>query len=145
MHHHHRHRRDIGFPFADLHMLMHRALQPGTTDSDVVTSHWTPRVDIREEDDRFLIEADIPGVDPKEIEVHMDKGVLTIKGERTQEKIEDDNRFSRIERQHGIFHRRFALPESADPDNIQASGKNGVLQIAIPKRPAATPRRIQVS
>ena len=118
--------------------------QGGSRDeSSVVTSQWIPLVDIKEEQDRFILYADIPGVDPKEIEVQMDKGPLTIKGERTSE-INDSERFSRIERQHGSFHRRFALPDSADPEGITATGDNGVLRIMIPKRPEKTPRRIQV-
>ena len=112
--------------------------------SSVVTSQWVPRVDIREEDNRFVIFADLPGVDPKDIEVNMDKGILSIRGERSIEQKTEDERFSRIERAHGVFHRRFALPESADPDGIAASGRHGVLEITIPKRPETTPRRIQV-
>jgi HSP20 family protein len=115
-----------------------------TDESSVVTSQWVPRVDIKEETDRFVLYADLPGVDPQEIEVQMEKGMLTIKGERrSEEKLETES-FSRIERRHGSFHRRFALPDSADPDGITASGHNGVLQIVIPKRPETTPRRIQV-
>jgi len=113
--------------------------------SSVVTSQWTPRVDIKEEANRFVILADIPGVDPKDIEISMDKGILTIKGERRTEKKEEAERFSRVERMHGVFHRRFALPESANPENITASGRNGVLEISIPKRPETTPRRISVN
>ena len=119
--------------------------QNGATDeSSVVTSQWVPRVDIKEEANRFVLYADIPGVDPQEIEVQMDKGMLTIKGERRVEGSFDTESFSRIERRHGSFHRRFALPDSADPEGIAASGHNGVLQITIPKRPETTPRRIQV-
>lgn len=112
-------------------------------ESSVVTSQWSPLVDIKEEPNRFVLYADIPGVDPQDIEVQMDKGLLTIKGERVGE-VADSERFSRVERQHGSFHRRFALPDSADPEGITASGTNGVLQITIPKRPETTPRRIQV-
>jgi HSP20 family protein len=112
--------------------------------SSVVTSQWVPRVDIREEGNRFVIFADLPGVDPKDIEVNMDKGILSIRGERSIEQKTEDERFSRIERAHGVFHRRFALPESADPEGISASGRHGVLEITIPKRPDTTPRRIQV-
>ncbi|UNK57047.1 Hsp20/alpha crystallin family protein [Pseudoxanthomonas daejeonensis] len=117
--------------------------EAGADPSDVVTSQWAPSVDIREEADRFVIFADIPGVDPKEIEVQMDKGVLTLKGERAGEEGETQG-YSRRERAWGAFHRRFALPDSADADNITASGRNGVLRIDIPKRPRATPRRIEV-
>jgi HSP20 family protein len=112
--------------------------------SNVVTSQWAPRVDIKEEDGRFVILADIPGVDPAQIEVHMDKGILTIKGERSTVSTEDGPRFSRIERAQGVFHRRFSLPDSADADGITASGRNGVLEISIPKKAESTPRRIQV-
>ena len=113
-------------------------------DSSIVTSQWTPRVDIKEEPGRFVLFADIPGVDPEQIEVQMEKGILTIKGERSDVATAEHESFSRIERPHGSFHRRFALPDSADPDGIEASGQNGVLQITIPKRPETTPRRIQV-
>ncbi|WP_374604019.1 Hsp20/alpha crystallin family protein [Arenimonas sp.] len=119
----------------------------GETDdaSSVVTSQWMPRVDIKEEADRFLILADLPGVDPGEIEVQMDKGILSIKGERKTEAVAESERYSRVERAHGVFYRRFALPDSANPEGVTATGKHGVLEIAIPKRPETTPRRIQVS
>ena len=115
-----------------------------TDSSSVVTSQWTPRVDIKEEPGRFVILADLPGVDPNEIEVHMDKGMLSIRGERKAEDRIENERYSRVERAHGVFYRRFALPESANPDGISASGRNGVLEITIPKRPESTPRRINV-
>lgn len=118
--------------------------QGGNEDSNVVTSQWIPRVDIREESDRFILLADIPGVEPADIEVQMDKGMLAIKGERTVENRSEGTSFSRLERHHGVFHRRFALPDSANPEGITASGRNGVLEIVIPKRPETTPRRIQV-
>jgi HSP20 family protein len=116
----------------------------GSDQSDVVTSQWAPRVDIKEEDKRFLILADIPGVDPADIEVNMDKGVLSIKGERSSEGKEESARFTRVERSRGVFHRRFALPDSADADGITATGRHGVLEIAIPKKPETTPRRISI-
>lgn len=120
-------------------------MQMGSTDeSSVVTSQWIPLVDIKEEANQFVLYADLPGVDPQDIEVQMDKGMLTIKGERRIEATVETERFSRVERRHGSFHRRFALPDSADPERISASGHNGVLQIVIPKRPETTPRRIQV-
>ncbi len=112
--------------------------------SNVVTSQWAPRVDIREEPARFVIQADVPGVDPNEIEINMEKGILSIKGERRIEAKEQSEKFTRVERQHGMFYRRFALPDSADPENISASGKHGVLEIVIPKRPQTTPRRISI-
>jgi len=113
--------------------------------SNVVTSQWAPRVDIREEEKRFVILADIPGVDPKDIEVQMDKGILTIKGERKAEQREESQRHTRVERSYGSFYRRFALPDGADPDGISATGRHGVLEVVIPKKPETTPRRISVN
>lgn len=113
-------------------------------ESSVVTSQWSPHVDIREDKDRFVLLADLPGIDPDDIEVSMDKGILTIRGERSSESAQDTDRYARIERRYGSFHRRFALPDSADPDGIQAHGRHGVLEIVIPKRPESSPRRIQV-
>ncbi len=122
-----------------------RFFDTGDTDeSAVVTSQWVPRVDIKEEPGRFVIYADLPGIDPDQIDVQMDKGILTIKGERSSESTTETERFSRVERRYGSFHRRFALPDSADADGIAASGRNGVLEITIPKKPESAPRRIQV-
>lgn len=114
-------------------------------DSNVVTSRWTPAVDIREEQNQFVLMADIPGVDPKNIDITMENGVLTVKGERTQESREERNGFKRVERIHGTFYRRFSLPDSADAENISAKGENGVLTISIPKKEKAQPRRISVA
>ena len=113
--------------------------------SSVVTSQWAPQVDIREEDKRFVIFADVPGVDPATIEVSMDKSILTLKGERTLDNAEQAGKLTRRERAHGVFHRRFALPESADADGITAHGKFGVLEISIPKKAETTPRRITIN
>ena len=118
--------------------------QDDTDASAVATAQWVPRVDLKEESGRFVIYADLPGIDPKDIEVQMDKGILSIKGERSSESTTETERFSRVERRYGSFHRRFALPDSAEPEGITASGRNGVLEIVIPKRPETTPRRIQV-
>lgn len=105
---------------------------------------WTPPVDIREEDTRFVIEADIPGVDPASIEVHADKGVLSVRGERAAVDANDISSYTRAERERGSFQRRFTLPESVDPERISASGRLGVLSIDIPKREQTTPRRIDI-
>ena len=118
-----------------------------TNDSDysnVVTSHWRPAVDIKEETDRFLITADLPGVDPKEIEITMDNGVLTIKGERKSEVRDEKEGYKRVERVSGTFYRRFSLPDTADAERIEAVGKDGVLEVTLPKHEKVQPRRIEV-
>jgi len=106
---------------------------------------WTPRVDVREEESRFVILADVPGVDPSTIEIQMDDGVLALKGERKAEKLAEGGKATRLERRHGAFDRRFVLPDSADADAITATGRHGVLEIVIPKKAQAAPRRIVVN
>ncbi|MEM7027274.1 MAG: Hsp20/alpha crystallin family protein [Pseudomonadota bacterium] len=112
--------------------------------SNVVTSHWRPAVDIKEEQNQFLITADLPGVDPKDIEITMEEGVLSIKGERSSEAAETKEGFKRVERTSGTFYRRFSLPDSADAERIEATGKDGVLTIVLPKHEKLQPRRISV-
>lgn len=112
--------------------------------SMVATSDWTPAVDIKEEENRFLIVADIPGVDPKNIEVHMENGVLSIKGERESEKKVEREGYKRVERSHGTFYRRFSLPDTADAEKISAKSTNGVLEISIAKQEKLHPRKIKV-
>ena len=113
--------------------------------SDVVTSQWKPAVDIKEEAHRFVLYADLPGVDPKDIEVTMENGLLCIKGQRQVEKVEEGERFSRTERRHGVFYRCFALPDSADAQKIEAHGAHGLLKIFVPKQAHAQARRIAVA
>ncbi len=112
--------------------------------SNIVTSRWRPAVDIKEEDNRFVILADVPGVDPKDIEITMEQGVLTLKGERASEKEESGEGYSRVERVRGTFYRRFSLPDTADAERIEAKGKNGVLEIVLPKLEKVQPRKIAV-
>jgi len=113
-------------------------------DTSLATSDWVPAVDIKENDDHFTIVADIPGVAPEDIEVQMENGVLTIKGERETEKTEEKDDFKRIERSFGSLYRRFSLPESANPETIEAKSNNGVLEITIGKQEKSEPRKISV-
>jgi len=85
---------------------------------NIATANWAPAVDIKEDDKSFILLADIPGVDPDDIEVTMDKGVLTIKGERQSEKKTEEENYKRVERQYGVFYRRFSLPDTANADAI---------------------------
>ena len=119
------------------------------TDSSSATSEWSPAVDVREYTDRFQLLLDVPGVESKDVEITLDNGVLTVSGNRTEEKALGSNgaeqpQQQRIERRLGRFHRRFILPDTADAENVKASGRNGVLEIVIPKQPKAQPRRIAV-
>jgi HSP20 family protein len=105
---------------------------------------WVPRVDIHEEKDRFVVLADVPGVDPKDIDITAENGVLTVRGERKSEKRDTENGFERLERVTGTFLRRFTLPEGANTEQIKAKQTNGVLEVSIPKNPAIQPRRISI-
>jgi HSP20 family protein len=111
---------------------------------NIATANWAPAVDIKEDEKAFTLLADIPGVDPDEIEVTMDKGVLTIKGERQSEKKTEEENYKRVERQYGVFYRRFTLPDSANAEAIEAHSEHGVLKIIIPKQEVAQSRRISV-
>ena len=104
---------------------------------------------MREYGNRFQLLLDVPGVDPKDVEITLDAGVLTVSGIRSEEKAVGANgaeqpQQQRLERRLGRFHRRFILPNTADADNVNATGRNGVLQVVIPKQPQAQPRRITV-
>lgn len=120
----------------------------GSEDSSSVTASWIPSVDIHELDDRFQLFVDLPGVDPKDVEITLHDSVLTISGERTSPVSDDERRRGRqwrSERGHGRFYRRFILPDTVDADNVKANGRNGVLEVSIPKQAKALPRRIKVA
>ena len=108
-------------------------------------SDWIPAVDILEENDRFILRADLPGVSVDDIDVTMEDGLLSISGERVRESNEAEDSVRRFERRVGKFVRRFSLPDTADADSITARNVNGVLEIAIPKQAEVdTTRRITV-
>jgi HSP20 family protein len=108
-------------------------------------AEWVPAFDIKEETERYLLVADLPGVNPDQMEITMENGVLTVTGQRSTEARTEGQGYKRIERVHGSFHRRFALPDSADGENILAKFMNGVLEISIPKKTAALAKKIPVS
>jgi HSP20 family protein len=124
---------------------MFRRLPAKDDDSgESVCCDWVPAVDIKEEDEQFVLHADLPGVAPEDIEVSMENGMLTISGHRHSESKTEEENYRRIERSSGDFYRRFSLPENTDPDNITANGKNGVLEIVIPKVQKAEGKKIDV-
>ena len=108
------------------------------------STEWLPSVDVKEGRKAYTVSVDVPGVDPKDIEVSMDNGCLVIKGERKDKKVEDDENHHLEECFHGMFERRFRMPETADPKKISANEKHGVLKIVIGKTKASKPNRIKV-
>jgi HSP20 family protein len=105
---------------------------------------WLPPVDIHEDAQQFLLHVDVPGVDPKAVEISTEQGVLTIRGQRAESTQQKGTGYRRVERTKGEFQRRFSLPETADTQNIRAKAANGVLEIAIPKLAQLQPQRVTV-
>ena len=102
-------------------------------------------VDIREEDDAFYVDAEVPGLAAEDVKVDIEKNVLTLSGERKVVKEETEGTFRRVERRYGSFTRSFTLPETVDTDNISADLNEGVLALRLPKKDAPTPRSISVN
>ena len=106
---------------------------------------WAPRVDIYEDKEAVRLDADLPGMDPKSVEISIEGDVLTLKGERKRERKMEGNGFQRTERFFGTFERRFTLPQTVNREKIDASYKDGVLHLTLPKREEVKPKRIQVA
>ncbi len=116
----------------------------GDEETGHMLADWAPAVDIKEEPAQFVIHADLPGVDIKDIEITLENGVLTLKGQRAAEKKEETQQYRRVERVRGTFLRRFSLPDAVDAEKVAARCKDGVLEVVVPKREAAQPRRIAI-
>ena len=135
-------RRDVYRLFEDFDRDLWRPLRRSAFD---VEPFWrrqlkwggAPAVDVVEKDNAYELAADLPGIDEKNIEVKLAQGGLTIKGEKQEEKEEKKKDYYLHERQIGSFERHFALPEGVDTDKIEASFKNGVLTVRLPKKPEA--------
>ena len=105
---------------------------------------WAPLVDISEDDKEYLIKAELPGIDKRDVRVSIEKGVLTISGERHQEHDEKKGKLHRIERSYGSFQRSFSVPDDADSSKVAAEYKNGVLHLHLPKTPEKQPKQIEI-
>ena len=108
------------------------------------TGQWVPTVDIRETDGALLVQAELPGIDKKDIHVEVRDGVLTISGERRYEKDVKEENVHRVERAYGRFSRSFVLPAHVDADKVDARMKNGVLEVRLPKEESAKPKAITI-
>lgn len=107
-------------------------------------SRWMPSVDIKEDENAYQVVADVPGVEPKDIDISLEEGVLTVKGERKLESEDEGAGYTRSERAYGSFTRRFTLPDTVDADNISAKTEHGVLKLHIPKKEKVLPKKISV-
>ena len=125
----------------DLDRLLNQGATAGAENQSV--TDWVPPVDIREEDSQFVLHADLPGIEAKDIDITLEKGVLTIRSRVLAER-DEKNGFRRVERVAGQFYRQFTLPDTADSQAVKARFANGVLEVAIPKQAQVLPRRIAV-
>jgi HSP20 family protein len=105
---------------------------------------WAPALDISERKDAYLVTVELPGVEPDDLQITLEDGLVTIQGERHFAHDSSEQQFHRIERRYGAFRRSITLPAQVQAEQIEASFENGVLQIVVPKMEEATPKRIQV-
>ncbi len=139
-------------PFREMESMLERYTQatgrgPGTSsfNTDLGFAEWSPTVDIEENDDSFMVRADLPGVSMDDIEVRLDNGVLSISGEKKVEKeTGKGSKQHRTERFQGTFSRRFTLPGAIDADRVNADYKHGVLSLSIPKVEVEQPKKIDI-
>jgi len=138
-------------PFRDVDDVFDRFLAetmrrwPRQTSEGRAAQEWAPAADVSETDSEYLIKADLPEVRKDEVSITVQDGVLTLSGERRQEKREETERLHRIERAYGSFARRFALPENADEQGIRAESRDGVILIHIPKQKVVQPQPRQIA
>jgi HSP20 family protein len=137
-------------PFRELNVLqdrMNRLFQDFAPrgEQDLTTGNFVPPVDIYEDEHSVTLKVEVPGLDPKDVDVQVENNTLTIKGERKFEKEEKEENFHRIERRYGSFIRSFALPTTVDTDNVKADYENGVLKVQLAKRAEAKPKQIKVN
>jgi HSP20 family protein len=112
--------------------------------AELVAFDWAPSVDITENTEEFQIKAELPEVKKEDVKVQVEDGVLTISGERKQEKEEKDKKWHRVERSYGSFMRTFNLPDNVDDAKIRADYKDGVLTLRLPKSATAKPKAVEV-
>jgi len=137
-------------PFRDFSLLqdrMNRLFQEYTPSGEeqFSTTNFVPPVDVYEDEHHVTLKAELPGVNPKDVDIRIENNVLTVRGERKFEKDEKEENFHRIERRYGSFYRAFTLPSTVDSEHINASYTSGVLVLELSKKAEAQPRQIKVS
>ena len=142
-------------PFRDLMSLQdrmnrlfdesYRGNRTGDADEWALGGSWAPAVDIYEQDGNIVMKAELPGVDPKAVDIRLENNTLTLRGERKLDKEVKQDSYHRVERSYGAFSRSFTLPTVVDQGNIKAEYRDGVLKLTLPKREEAKPRQIQIN
>jgi HSP20 family protein len=106
---------------------------------------WVPAMDLVEDDGRYVLRADLPGLRPEDVKIEVEDGVLTVSGERKSEQTERNEGYRRVERAYGAFSRTLTLPEGVDPEQVEARFEHGVLEVRIPKPAARQPHRVSIA
>jgi len=129
----------------EVNRLFGAAFDSGAAGNSEIPRRWIPAMDLLEEDERFVLRADLPGVEEESINVELQDNVLTISGERAPEHRAQDGGYQRLERAWGAFSRSLTLPAGIDPESIEASFNNGVLEVRVPKPEERKPRRVAIN
>lgn len=132
----------------NLHSQMQRFFEPffgRLNDEDLMGGTWIPPVDVIEEKDAIVVSAELPGIRQEDVDIQYENGILTLRGSRTMESETAEKTFHRVERMYGTFARSFTLPRSVDPERIEATYQNGLLEVRVPKREEAKPKQIRIS
>jgi len=137
--------RDLLATQRDFDRLFREAFSPIFGEQDLSTRTWAPPVDIYETGDNLTLKAELPGIDPKDVEVRVEDNTLYLKGERKMEKEVKEQNYHRVERSYGAFTRTFSLPTSVDADKVSAEYKEGVLTLTMPKKEEAKPKTIKIN
>jgi len=106
---------------------------------------WAPPVDVREDKDNYIIEAELPGMSKDQIHLELENNVLSIKGERNFERKEEGENYHLMERSYGSFYRSFSLPKNVDGEQIGAEYKDGVLRVTLPKKEEVKPKKVEIN
>jgi HSP20 family protein len=136
--------RDLMTAQRDFDRLFREAFSPVFGETELSTRAWAPPVDIYETDNDIVLKAELPGVDPKDVEIRVEDNNLYLKGERKFEKEVKEENYHRVERSYGSFSRSFSLPNSISADKVKAEYKDGLLTLTMPKREEAKPKTIKI-
>jgi HSP20 family protein len=128
-----------------MNRLFRESYSPEVPEEALTTTTLAPPVDIYEDEHNIILKIEVPGIDEKDIDVHIQNNTLTVQGDRKIEKEEKEENFRRVERQYGSFTRSFTLPSTVDPGQVSARCDKGVLKINLPKKAEAKPTQIKVN
>src|SRR5438552_17456227 len=137
-------------PFRELRSLqdemtrLFTGVVPAVSREEMLNGAWSPKVDIFENKENLVLEAELPGMNRDDFELSIENNVITLKGERKFEKKTDDDNYHRVERSYGVFTRSFTLPQTVSAEGAKAEFKNGILHVSLPKREETKARKIEI-